>query len=289
MLLERVSFAGSLRCFALKARQAGTVFALLFSVLATIPSASAQLTSASVNGTVRDPTDATLAGASVILRSVSTGASRTATTNSAGNYTFVDIDPGVYTLEVSKNGFSTVRQNGITLAVNQTATFDIRLNLGTAVEQITVSADQVQLETSVSNLGTVFNQQAVNELPLNGRNFTQLLTLTPGASPVNTSQNSGSGVQSIFIGALTFPSVNGQWNRSNLYLLDGTNDQMAFYSQYAVPPIVDAIQELKMQSHNDQAQFGGVMGGIVNVATKYGTNSYHGSVWDLSETMRWMP
>ena len=281
MLLERVSFAGSLRGFALRAHQAGKVFALLFSLLAMIPAASAQLTSASVNGTVRDSTDATLAGASVILRSVSTGASRTATTNSAGAYTFVDIDPGVYTLEVSKSGFSTVQQNRVTLAVNQTATFDIRLNVGAAVEQITVTADQAQLETSVSNLGTVFNQQAVNELPLNGRNFTQLLTLTPGASPVNTSQNSGSGVQSIFIGALTFPSVNGQWNRSNLYLMDGTNDQMTFYSQYAVPPIVDAIQEFKMQSHNDQAQFGGVMGGIVNVATKYGTNSYHGSVWDF--------
>ena len=220
-------------------------------------------------------------GAAVVLRSTSNGTSRTVTTNSAGSYVFVNMDPGTYTLQVSMNGFSTVQQNAVTLAVNQTATFDFHLNVGAAVEQITVSSAQVQLETSVSNLGTLFTPKAVNDLPLNGRNFTQLLTLTPGSSPVNTSQNSGSGVQSIFIGALTFPSVNGQWNRSNLYLLDGTNDQMSFYSQYAVPPIVDAIQEFKMQSHSDQAQFGGVMGGIVNVATKYGTNGIHGTAWDF--------
>ncbi|MBS1800590.1 MAG: TonB-dependent receptor [Acidobacteria bacterium] len=241
----------------------------------------AQLTSASVNGTVRDASEAALPGAKVVLRSTTTNASRTATTNSSGSYAFVDIDPGSYMIEVSMTGFSTVRQSAVTLAVNQTATFNFRMNVGAVTEQVTVSADQAQLETTVSNLGTVFNPQAVNELPLNGRNFTQLLTLTPGASPVNTSQNSGSGTQSIFVGSLNFPSVNGQWNRSNLYLMDGTNDQMAFYSQYAVPPIVDAIQEFKMQSHNDQAQFGGVMGGIVNVATKYGTNAFHGTVWDF--------
>lgn len=260
----------------------------LFSVLLGIPlvlmssAAYAQLSSASVNGTVKDPSGAVIPGANVNIRATATGVSRTAATNNAGDYAFVDLDPGSYTLEVSKNGFSTAQQSAVTLSVNQTATFNFTLNVGSEVEKVTVTGATVQLETAVSNLGTVFNPVAMNDLPLNGRNFTQLLTLTPGSGAKNTSQNSGAGgVQGIFTGSLSFPAVNGQWNRSNLFLLDGINNQMAFYSEYAVPPIVDAIEEFKMQSHNDQGQFGGALGGIVNVVTKSGSNQFHGNVWEF--------
>jgi hypothetical protein len=240
----------------------------------------AQLSSAAVNGTIRDATGAVIAGAKVTLLQISTATARNTESNSVGSYAFIDVAPGDYTLEVAKAGFATARQNSIVLYVNQTATFNFALTVGSQVQQVTVEAASTQLETSTANLGTVISGSAVNALPLNGRNFTQLLTLTPGSSRANTAQNSGGG-NAILIGSFGFPSVNGQMNRSNLFLLDGITDQQFWFSEYAVPPIIDAIDEFKVQSHDDQSQFGGVMGGIVNVVTKSGSNQFHGNVWDF--------
>jgi Histidine kinase-, DNA gyrase B-, and HSP90-like ATPase len=122
----------------------------------------------------------------------------------------------------------------------------------------------------------------VNDLPLNGRNFTQLLTLTPGVGPVSVAQNpaGGSGWGGLAVGTFTFPAVNGQRNRSNMFLLDGVND-LAFLGNYKYAPIIDDIQEFKVQSHNDLAEFGAVAGGIINVVTKSGTNAFHGSAWEF--------
>ena len=242
--------------------------------------ANAQLSTAAINGTVRDTTGAVVPGAQVTLRETSTGAVRTTQSNSVGNYAFIAVQPGHYTLQVVKTGFSTAQQNPFVLEVNQTATFNFSLAVGSQVQQVTVAAASAQLETSTANLGTVISQTEVNSLPLNGRNFTQLLTLTPGSGRADTGQGGGGG-NAILIGSFGFPSVNGQMNRSNLYLLDGIVDEQFWFSEYAVQPIVDDIAEFKVQSHNDQSQFGGVMGGIVNVVTKSGTNRYHGDVWDF--------
>ncbi|MGB8112532.1 MAG: hypothetical protein WCF22_02090, partial [Candidatus Sulfotelmatobacter sp.] len=131
-------------------------------------------------------------------------------------------------------------------------------------------------------MGAVITTKPVNDLPLNGRNFTQLLTLTPGVSPISVAQNSegGSGWGGLAVGSFTFPAVNGQRNRSNMFLLDGSND-LAFLGTYNYAPIIDDIGEFKVQSHNDLAEFGGVAGGIVNVVTKSGTNTFHGSAWEF--------
>jgi hypothetical protein len=242
--------------------------------------ADAQLSSAAVNGVVLDPSGAAIPGAKVTLRSVDNGGARDTLTNQSGNYVFVSVEPGNYAIEVTRKGFNTATQNTVTLYVSQTATFNFNLAVGTEVQQVTVSAAAAQLESSTAELGTVIDQKEVNNLPLNGRNFTQLLTLTPGASRVNTSQNSG-GAQAVDTGTVVFPALNGQWNRSNLYLLDGVNNQQFDYSEYAVPPIVDAIEEFKVQSHDDLSQFGGVLGGVVNVVTKSGSSQFHGNVWDF--------
>jgi hypothetical protein len=184
----------------------------------------AQLSSASVNGTIRDSTGAVIEGARITIRKISTDIGRTTESNSAGSYAFVDVAPGNYTLEVTKQDFSSAQQNSFVLYVNQTATFNFALNVGSQIQQVTVQAASSQIETSTANLGTVINGSAVSALPLNGRNFTQLLTLTPGSSRANTAQNSGGG-NAILIGSFGFPSVNGQMNRSNLFLLDGITDR----------------------------------------------------------------
>lgn len=250
-------------------------------LLLTVSPARAQLSSAAINGTIRDTTGAAIIGAQVTLRETSRGTTRTTQTNSAGNYVLIDVAPGNYTLDVVKDGFATAKQSRFVLHVNQTATFNFALTLGSVEQQVTVSMAAAQLETSTSNLGTVLSGREVNTLPLNGRNFTQLLLLTPGASRINTSQQGGNGDHSIRIGSFSFPAMNGQPNRSNLYLLDGITDQSIFLSEYAVQPIVDAIAEFKVQSHNDEAQFGGVLGGVVNVVTKSGTNQFHGNFWEF--------
>ncbi len=244
------------------------------------PTAKAQRSTASVNGTVRDSSGAVIPGAAVTLTNRETSLKKTATTNETGDYVLLDINPGKYTLEASKEGFTTATQAEFTLYVNQTATFDFNLPVGSTTESITVEAAAAHVESSTAELGVVATTKEVNDLPLNGRNFTQLLQLTPGVSPISVAQNAG-GWTAQPVGNFTFPSVNGQSNRSNFFMLDGVNNQGSFESTYSVAPIVDDIQEFKVQSHNDEAQFGGALGGIINTVTKSGTNDFHGSAWEF--------
>jgi hypothetical protein len=253
-------------------------------VVLLIPAAAySQQSSAVINGTVKDSTGAVVEGAGITLINTETSVSRTSVTNSAGTYVFIDITPDTYTLKVSKIGFSSITQPQVILSVNQTATYDFTLAVGSTQQTVQVEAAAVAIEASTSELGTVINQQAVEDLPLNGRNFTQLLTLTPGASPVSVGQNSGGGggFAGNAIGSFSFPSLNGQRNRSNMFLLDGVIDLGSFIGNYNISPIIDTVQEFKVQTHNDLAEWGGAPGGIVNVATKSGTNSYHGSIWEF--------
>jgi len=248
--------------------------------------AFAQLSTASLNGVVRDSTGAVVPKASVILRNSDTGIERNNVTNDSGTYVFSDVNPGRYTLKVSAPSFSTKQVSDFVLSVNQTATIDVALAAGAQTEVVSVEASTEQLQVSTSELGTVIATKQVNDLPLNGRNFTQLLSLTPGVAPISVGQNGMGGRTGGFAApiaegaAFSFPSINGATNRSNYFLTDGMNNFAAFLSTYAVPPIIDAIQEFKVVSHTDSSQFGSVLGGVVNVVTKSGTNRIHGSAWE---------
>jgi len=260
---------------------------LLISILALLSGAlQAQLSTASLNGVVRDPQGLVITKASVVLENPDTGATRTTTTNDSGAYVFPDINPGRYTLKVSAAGFSTKQVAAFVLAVNQTATIDVSMAVGTESQVVSVEATSEQLQASTAELGTVIATKEVNDLPLNGRNFTQLLSLTPGVSPISVGQNAMGGRIGGFATPIAesaqfqFPSINGATNRSNYFLTDGMNNFAAFLSTYAVPPIVDAIQEFKVVSHTDSSEFGSVLGGVVNIVTKSGTNQFHGSVWE---------
>lgn len=242
--------------------------------------ACAQESTASVNGEIADSTGAVVPGATITLTNTKTSVKQATVSTDTGRYVFVNIFPGEYTLQVTKEGFASVTQQPFTLQVNQAATFNFTLKVGATTQNITVTSAAAQIDTTTSELGTAINTTFVNELPLNGRQFTQLLSLTPGADPISVAQNSGGG-QSNPLGEVIIPAVNGQQNRSNYFMLDGVNDSEVVFSSFAVAPIVDDIQEFKVQSHNDQAQFGYVTGGIVNVVTKSGTNSIHGTAWEF--------
>ncbi len=252
-------------------------------VLGAFPGTARAQVGTAINGTVRDASGAVIPDAKVTLRNSATKLDLVTTTNSAGAYGFPSVQPGNYELRVSKQGFNAAVESDVTVVVNQIATYDVTMKTGSVTETVTVQATTNEVETTSAELGVAIVKAEVNDLPLNGRNFTQLLTLTPGVSNINVSQNSATsgGVWSNPIGTFSYPSVNGQSNRSNLFLLDGVNNQGSFGSTYAVAPIVDEVQEFKVQSHNDDASFGGVMGGIVNVVTKSGSLGYHGSLWEF--------
>jgi hypothetical protein len=163
------------------------------------------------------------------------------------------------------------------------------LTIGAVSDTIGVSATARTDAEYLPELGTVIAEKPIKDLPLNGRNFTQLLTLAPGVNAVETTQGAGSTTCTLCQVAIpgssfSRPSVNGQWSRSNMFLLDGIVNSHFLSSGYAVLPIVDASQEFKVQSHNDKAQYGGVLGGVVNVVSKSGTNQLHGSGWSTCGT-----
>jgi len=251
---------------------------------------SAQSSSAGVNGVVTDASGAVVSGAKATLRNVDTNVERDTVSNGSGDYFFNEVPPARYTLTFTASGFQTEKIAPFDVVVAQVVTVNATLKVGNVQQSVTVQAINTEVESSSAQLGAVIGTQQVNDLPLDGRNFTQLLDLTPGVTPISTGQNSSAGnVATIAPGSTgaevtyTFPSVNGAYNRSDMYLTDGLNNNNSWYNAYAVPPIVDTIQEFKINSHSE-AQYGGVIGGVVNVATKSGTNTPHGSAWEFVRT-----
>lgn len=270
-------------------RLAKILVPVLFVVVAFAPALRAQTATGQVNGTVTDTSGAIVTGATVKLTNVGTKITKVAATNSAGYYLFVDVQPGSYVLNVQKTGFKAADVNAFTIQVNQTLTQNVHLEVGAVSETVTVTAEAQLLQASSSELGTVVSERPIQQLPLNGRNFTQLLILTPGITPVSSAQGSGisatdAGITAIPGTSFYKPSVNGQENRENLFYLDGILNTDVRGAVYGVLPILDTINEFKVQSQNDKAEYGGTLGGVVNTATKSGTNSLHGSAWEYARS-----
>jgi len=189
--------------------------------------ANAQVSTASVNGVVRDSQGAVVPGATIVLKSVDTQVEHPSVSNNAGAYVILNITPGKYTIQATAKGFNPQRTAEFVLAVDQTATLDFTLAVGTDTQVVTVDATAAQLDVSGASLGTVIEAKQVNELPLDGRNFTALLQLTPGVVPIMTGQSNGMSGNGGFGAAVaigsnySFPSIKGQTNRSDFFLMDG--------------------------------------------------------------------
>jgi len=257
---------------------------VVIALACSCPPVFCQTSYGSINGTVRDVSGGAIPGAQVTLTNADTGVSAARETNASGVYVFVNVPPGNYTLAVEAKGFARAQEPRFVIGVNDTLTHDINMRVGNVSETVEITAEAPLLQQSTSELGTVINEEAVKDLPLNGRNISQLLTLTPGATPISTAQGTSGGTDfnapvALPGSAFTLPSINGQWNRSNMYLLDGIINHWFFGASWAVLPIVDAVQEFKVQSHNDKAEYGGVLGGVMNIVSKSGTNEFHGGAW----------
>lgn len=266
----------------------GTHLAVLLGLILLVLTGPArgQVSTASVNGVIRDQAGAVIPGATILLHSVETSVEHSSVSNNAGEYVILNITPGRYTIQTTARGFTPQKSDEFVLAVNQIATFDFSMKVGTETQVVAVNATAAQLDVTSATLGTVIETKQVNDLPLDGRNFTALLSLTPGVVPIMVGQNAGMQSSGGFGAAVaigsdyTFPAINGQTGRSNFFLMDGLFNYGTIESTYAVAPIIDAIQEMKVVSHTDDAEFGGVLGGVVNVVTKSGTNVIHGSAWE---------
>lgn len=264
------------------------LFAVLAVVLAMTASVQAQQTAASVHGTITDPAGKVIEGAAVALTSTDTSVVRHTSTNRAGYFTFLDVTPGNYTITITRPGFKTVQLPPFHLVVNQSLTEDETLSVGSESQTVTVNAanEDVMLEKSSSELGTMIESKEIQQLPLNGLNFTQLLILSPGVTSVSTAQGSGISTTDAGITAIPGtdyykPSFFGQQNRETFYLMDGIVNTDLRGAIYGFLPIIGAMQEFRIQSHIDSAEYGIVTGGVVNMLSKSGTNQFHGSVWEF--------
>jgi Carboxypeptidase regulatory-like domain/TonB dependent receptor len=246
--------------------------ALLF-----VPIAFSQQITGSIRGTVTDPSSAVIEGATVSARQNETGLTRTTTTDHAGAYLLLELPVGHYQLQIERNGFQTYLQQGIILDVNETATIPVSLKVGTGNEQVEVNADADLIQATATSLGTVVSERELLDLPLNGRNLTQLGLLQPGVVPLTPGLAEAGGS----LRASQAYAVNGQRPESNNFLIDGANNFNGVDGGFVLKPPVDAVAEFRILTHNANAEFGNSLGSTTNIITRSGTNQIHGALWEF--------
>ena len=236
-----------------------------------------QLTTGTIAGTVTDQSGAAVPGATVTVKNADTGVSRTTLTGENGKYVALSLPAGNYEVSANLQGFQTVVRNGISLAVGQNEVVDFALQVGLASESVTVTVETAQVETTTATVSNLVDEKKVNDLPLNGRDLTQLSFLQPGVikSPAGAGAFSGLGDKL---------SVAGSRGNQNIYLLDGvSNSDLSGNSQSASGQMAGAetIKEFQIITNNYSAEYRSQAGAIVSAVTKSGTNTLHGSLYEF--------
>lgn len=238
----------------------------------------AQTQTATVRGAVRDATGALIPNAQLTLTNVDQSRPWRTSTNEAGEYAFLQIPPGRYSLQVESQGFKTFRRDAFTLEVAQILGLDVEMEVGSVNETIQVSGEAPLLETASSALGEVVNARTTESLPLNGRNVLHLVSLTPGinAQPGFRSNTDSNGPTS----GNAF-SANGGRNVSSTILVDGSPQEVMGYNQAAYIPNPDSVQEFKVQTNNLSAEYGRTGGAVINAVSRSGTREFHGVLFEF--------
>jgi hypothetical protein len=261
--------------------------AILLVVLAAIGfPANAQLatTTATLSGAVTDSSGALVPQASVTLASSETGIKRDFTTDATGRYTFSQLPPGGYSLTIRAKGFEAYQQNGIILNPADSATQNVTLTVGAESQSVTVTADASNLNTDNSNVAANIDAKEIVELPLNTRNIYGLTTLNSSVNNTSEGQmllGGGSNSTDNADQDISFLNFAGGFFGTSAFLLDGTWDTDPEWGAVIDVPSVDAVQEFKIQNNSFTAQYGWSTGNVVNVVTKSGTNSFHGSAYEF--------
>jgi len=235
-------------------------------VAASASTLVAQVAAGEITGIVGDSSGAAVPGATVTVTNVGTNLQRVIVSSGEGVYTAPSLAPGEYRVDVQLSGFKPIRREGIRLATGEKARIDFKLAVGEVREQVTVTADASILRAETASLGTVVEQEQVVQMPLNGRTFITLASLAPGVALPPNSQ---------------LPRINGGRPRTNEYLFDGISVLQPEPGQVAFFPVIDAIQEFKIESNSPPAEFGRFNGGVINLTTKAGANLFHGNGFEF--------
>src|SRR2546422_2946647 len=255
---------------------------VLLAITASV--AVAQITSATISGTIKDETGGVLPGVDVVIRNVETGLTRSVVTDSSGYFAVPGLAPGKYETRATLQGFRTGVQTGIALEVAQQAGLNMVLKVGTTEETITVSGESALVETRSSALSAIVLEKTIEELPLNGRNYITLATLEPGIVQFTEKLATSPAQRGVSL------NINGMGGRSNSFLIDGAN--MRGYAGMATVTAADStlgvetIQEFRVVTNAFSADYGRAMGGVVSIATKAGTNALHGSGFEFFRNSR---
>ena len=252
-------------------------FLMLVAALLATSSALGQST-ATIQGTVTDSKGAVLPNATVIVKNRNTSTERTVQTDSDGNYQIAALPVGLYTVEARVQGFKTQLADGVTLEVAKTVVQNFQMEVGALSEQVLVASDVPVIETTTTSVGTVINQRTVQEIPINGRHFVDLGLLIPGS--VTPPQN----------GFLTAPlrgqgsfAINTAGNREDTvnFMINGINLNDMVQNQITFQPSINTVQEFKADNSTFSAEYGRNSGAIVNIATRSGSNDYHGELFEF--------
>ncbi|MES1256917.1 MAG: TonB-dependent receptor [Acidobacteriota bacterium] len=253
------------------------VSAIVISLFISV-SALAQFELGTVVGTVKDQSGLAMTGAAVELRSRTTNVARQTTTSASGGFDFVAVQPGQYTLKITQDGFKEKTQN-FELTVGQRAELNVAMEIGAATQSVTVGESVIAVETASSDLSNLRTRQQVVDLPLNGRNFTQLVQLAPGVNNHGNSTNVSNGGYTAGRGT-SGAVVNGNPSDIGIYIFDGIQSVDTDANVLIFYPPVDAIQEFKVQTSAAPASYGGGPS-IINVTFRSGTNEYHGALYEF--------
>ncbi|MBV8820474.1 MAG: carboxypeptidase regulatory-like domain-containing protein, partial [Acidobacteriaceae bacterium] len=249
-----------------------------FALICLTAALHAQVDTGTILGTVRDASGAVVPNAKVTILNEGTSFTQTTTTGASGTYVFTPLRIGTYSVQVEQPGFKKERRTGQQLSIQQQLVVDFALEPGEVASTVEVSGQAPVLQTESGSVGQVVNTQAVNDLPLNGRNYTFLARLTTG---VNPGQPEGRGLN-----ANGWFEANGTRADQNNYMLDGidnNSNSVDFLSgaAYVIKPPIDALAEFKLQTNSFSAEFGRAGGAVLNATLKSGTNELHGSLWEF--------
>lgn len=241
----------------------------VLSLLVFSSNTGAQTFKATVTGQITDAGGAVVPGATVVISETATGQNQTATVGEDGNYSFSQLTPGAYTIKVTANNFKTLNQTNIVLETNQTLRLNLSLEAGNISETVTVTAEPPVINTETSGKGEVITPKQVQDLPLNGRNFTDLALLTPGVYRRPADDDQGEGL-----------ATSGTRTDASNFILDGINNRSDRNANVGVNTSVDSIQEFKVETSTYTAEFGRTAGAQINVVSKSGTNRFSGSLFE---------
>ncbi len=245
-------------------------------VLGLAESATAQIVSGTITGSVTDSSGAAIAGAKLILTSEDQGFTRETVSNAGGGYLFPTLRPGKYRLATTHPGFKTDNVSNIELRIDQTITLDLKMEVGQISEKVTIEASAAQLQTDTPAIGQVISGRPIVELPLNGRNFVQLANLSAAVVPATSTTSEAARLGRV--GVTTH--VAGSRASFSSYLFDGQESRGGRFGEIAILPSLDALQEFKIQRNSFSAEYGSSPG-IISLTFKSGTNQFHGSVFEF--------